>query len=318
MFEQSDESAQSMRERELELRVARLEAELATASGEGEPTDIAARFLAMAASTVDMAIEDARREADEIAAEVSANAEARRDEATRLASEAEARAEALARQADDHQSILDAARSEADTITEGARHEAETLIAAERARVGDEIQALSEVREALESERGALESYHEELQRRVQELAESMVAFMTTEPPLGAVGAIENLAVGELDASPEVEPAPVIPTPPPAAMPAPVAVSEPAPMATDDLDVPEAAAIPSSSLFARSDDSVDEEAPKPSLFGSHGARLIEQTSPSELAAALGEASDDNAFRSFIAGDQEADPSREWLLRPEQH
>ncbi len=314
MFEQSDESAQSMRERELELRVARLEAELATASGEGEPTDIAARFLAMAASTVDMAIEDARREADEIAAEVSANAEARRDEATRLASEAEARAEALARQADDHQSILDAARSEADTITEGARHEAETLIAAERARVGDEIQALSEVREALESERGALESYHEELQRRVQELAESMVAFMTTEPPLGAVGAIENLAVGELDASPEVEPAPVIPTPPPA----PAFASAPAPPPAPAPVGTEAEAIPSSSLFARSDDSVDEEAPKPSLFGSHGARLIEQTSPSELAAALGEASDDNAFRSFIAGDQEADPSREWLLRPEQH
>ena len=85
----------NMRERELELEIARLNAEIETLRGEAEPTDSAARFLAMAASTVDQAMADARREADEFAAEISAEAEARRDEATRIAEEAEVRAQTL-------------------------------------------------------------------------------------------------------------------------------------------------------------------------------------------------------------------------------
>ena len=96
-----------MRARELEIEVARLNAELETLRGEGEPTDIAARFLTMAASTVDQAMEQARTEADELAAEVSAAAEARRDEATRIADEAEARTESLRAEAANHEELVE-------------------------------------------------------------------------------------------------------------------------------------------------------------------------------------------------------------------
>ena len=70
-------------------------------------------------------------------------------------------------------------------------------------------------------------------------------------------------------------------------------------------------------LFGRATD--DEQEESSGLFGSHGARLIEQTSPQDLAAALAdEDAEDERFRSFIDGDDDADPSRDWLLRPEQH
>ena len=101
MNEPTGDNDAIMRARELEIEVARLNAELETLRGEGEPTDIAARFLSMAASTVDQALTDARREADELAIEVSAAAEARRDEATRIAEEAEARTDALKSEAAD-------------------------------------------------------------------------------------------------------------------------------------------------------------------------------------------------------------------------
>ncbi|MEO0494245.1 MAG: hypothetical protein AAF081_12600 [Actinomycetota bacterium] len=198
MNEPTGDNEAIMRARELEIEVARLNAELETVRGEGEPTDIAARFLGMAATTVDQAMTDARREADELAAEVSAAAEARRDEATRIAEEAEARTDALRSEAADHESVVEQARSDAADITAAAEAEAEALIAAERTRVADEIERLSSVRTALEDERGALEAYHDELKRRVQELAESMVSFMTTEPPIAAAAAIEDLTAPEL------------------------------------------------------------------------------------------------------------------------
>ena len=64
----------------------------------------------------------------------------------------------------------------------------------------------------------------------------------------------------------------------------------------------------------------EPETAKPAggLFGTHGARLIEQTSAEDLAAALAEESEeDERFRSFIDGDDDGDKSRDWLLRPEQ-
>ena len=70
-------------------------------------------------------------------------------------------------------------------------------------------------------------------------------------------------------------------------------------------------------LFGRATD--DEQVESAGLFGAHGARLIEQTSPEDLAAALAdEDAEDERFRSFIDGDDGADKSRDWLLRNEQH
>ena len=152
-------NAGSMRERELEVEIARLKAELEVLGGGAEPTEIAARFLAMAANTVDQAIAAAREEADDIVSGVAAEAEARRAEAERMKAEAA-----------DHLHV-------------------------ERARVADEVERLAEVRSALENERTVLERYHEELKRRVQQLAESMVSFMTTEPPLAAIDELAALAL---------------------------------------------------------------------------------------------------------------------------
>ncbi|MEZ5165991.1 MAG: hypothetical protein R2695_05685 [Acidimicrobiales bacterium] len=73
-------TASTARERELEIEVARLKAEVDALKGE-DPVAATSRFLAMAADTVDRVVADARREADEIVEEISAQAEARRDEA---------------------------------------------------------------------------------------------------------------------------------------------------------------------------------------------------------------------------------------------
>lgn len=397
------DTAASMRERELELEVARLNAELESMRGEGEPTDIAARFLAMAASTVDLAMEEARREADELATEISAEAEARRDEATRLAEEAAVRAETLREQADQSETVVRQAEQSAEEIRAAAEREAEELVTTERVRLADELEVLSEVRTALEEERNALESYHEELQRRVQELAESMVAFMTTEPPLGAVPALDDLAAPELgvpeavdadeaaaepaemadqddedavenedtdlveptvaedgsdDSTEDDEPAEIAfvdyviepadeatdeatdevtdeltdelaPEPPEVPQPAPAPPSfhdmmaaPPAdefggvPVVDDPADAEPAPKRSRGGLFGRATD--DEQEESAGLFGAHGARLIEQTSPEDLAAALAdEDAEDERFRSFIDGDDADDKSRDWLLRPEQ-
>ena len=187
----------SMRERELEVEIARLNAEIAVLKGDSEPAEVAARFLTMAASTVDQAMADARREAEELVVEVASAAEARRDEATRVAEQVEAETEALRVEANNQQAAAEAARHEAQRVTDAATDH----INKERARVAEEVERLADVRTALESERSALETYHEELKRRVQELAESMVSFMTTEPPLAAVTAIDELA------KPAIEPA---------------------------------------------------------------------------------------------------------------
>jgi diguanylate cyclase (GGDEF)-like protein/PAS domain S-box-containing protein len=173
------------RERELEIEVARLTAELETLQGE-DATAATSRFLAMAAATVDQAVEDARREADEIVEEVSA--------------QAEAMAEQLLADTDRAQETIDEANAEAEEIKAAAASDAENLVQIEREKVAGEIEALAEVRGALEDERDSLETYHEELRRRVQELAESMVSFMTTEPPLGASAAIDNLVAPQLEA----------------------------------------------------------------------------------------------------------------------
>lgn len=347
-FNEHPPPVQSMRERELEVEVAHLQAELEAARG-GDAVEATSRFLTMAANTVDMAMEDARREADDLAAEVSADAEARRDEATRLAAEAEARAAALRNEAENHEAVLAAAAEAALRIKADAEAEASNLVAVERTKVAGEIEALTAVRGALEDERGALETYHEELRRRVQELAESMVSFMTTEPPIAAASLDGFVAppLASPPAAPEADPLADTMT---------VWVAEPDPSTIDQVTnveplgnadsvdfervvefeaktefepEPEFHGVPvveepradatSAGLFGRAtEEEIEPRRRGGSLFGTHGARLIEQTSPEALADALDDDGvEDERFRSFIAGDDETDASRDWLLRPEQ-
>ena len=123
-----------MRERELEVEIARLNAELAVFKGDREPTEIAARFLSMAASTVDQAMADVRRKAEKLEVEVASAAEARRDEATRVAEQVKAETEALRIEANNQQAAAQAARYEAQRITDAATDH----INKERARVAEE------------------------------------------------------------------------------------------------------------------------------------------------------------------------------------
>ncbi|MEZ5247012.1 MAG: hypothetical protein R2707_18120 [Acidimicrobiales bacterium] len=367
-------SAPTAREQELELEVARLKAELETLRGD-DPTAVTSRFLTMAAETVDRAVADARREADEIVEEISAEAEARRDEATRVAAEAEAMAEQLLADADRAQEAVEEATEKAAAITAEAEREAEAIVAAEREKIALEVEAVAEIRLALDEERAALDGYHESLRRRVEELANSMVSFMHTELPAGDLKVLGE-GEGEGDGEGEHEHSGFDADDDPLDTPAPVA-EEPVAAVTDPwlemlegaipeedriVDVPETAVDevpvgplsvfggvpvietvsdetvseekrPSGGLFSRirsrettvvgfddlaADDETDEETDDVGLFGSLGPRLIEQTRPDTLAEALEtEDIDDQAFRQFLDGDDAPDPSRDWLLRPEQ-
>jgi hypothetical protein len=341
-------AVRSMRERELEVQVAHLQAELEAANG-GDDVAATSRFLAMAANTVDLAMEDARRDADDLAAEVSADAETRRDEATRLAVAAEARTDTLRTAAKDHEAAVIVAKEEAVRVKTEAEVVAKNLVSVERMKVADEIEALAEVRGALEEERGALESYHDELRRRVQELAESMVSFMTTEAPLSEAVMIDDFRPAPLGAPVDVSEPDAVPDS------MTVWVAEPRPdrdehawdmdpITVDPIDfeqvvefdiepdpvgpdaefdgIPVVEEVPvvnkTTGLFgAATEDEIEPRRKGESLFGSHGARLIEQASPAQLAAALeDDEKEDERFELFITGDVEIDSSREWLLRPE--
>jgi len=190
-------SSPTQREQELELEVARLQAELDTLRGE-DAAVVTARLLSMAADTADRTVAEARREADEIVDEISAEAEARRDEATRVAAEAEAMAEQMLAEADKAQETVDRANEAATAITAAAEEEAAQIVAAEREMLVAEAEAFAEVRSALDQEREALRSYHDSLRERVQELASSMVTFMDTELPSPTAGALEGVTIPEI------------------------------------------------------------------------------------------------------------------------
>ena len=365
-------SASTAREQELEIELARLQAELDTLRGD-DPTAVTSRFLKMAAETVDKAVADARREADEIVEEISSEAEARRDEATRVASEAEAMAEQLLAEADRAQEAVAEANDKAAEIKADAEAAAAVIVAVEHEKIAVEIETVAEIRGALNDERVALESYHRTLRSRIQELAVSMVSFMQTELPPVDKDALEEGALE--DTSPEgstaaqpaddetessAESGDLLDAPPPA-----VDVQAAAddmwvqmldaaiPEADRIVDMPDTAidevpAVPpatfggvpviendekppSGGLFSRirsksaepvgfddlADDE-DEDGDDVGLFGTFGQRLIESTPPDTLAEAIGtEESDDHAFREFLDGDDAPDPSRDWLLRPEQ-
>lgn len=379
-------SASSDREQELELEIARLKAEIETLRGD-DPTEVTSRFLTMAAETVDRAVADARREADEILVEISSEAEARRDEATRVAAEAEAMAEQLLADADRAQEAVEEANEKAAAIKAEAEAEAEALIAEERAKIASEIDAVVEIRNALDEERAALERYHESLQHRVKELAASMVTFMHDELPMGGSGELVAVPLdidgpaAEVfaDAAPDddttevdttqVDTAEVETAEVETAATAEEFGDAPADEVADPwtevlgaaipehdriVDVPDSAIdeIPagpfsgfvplvedddarpaSGGLFSRMrstpenepsderadhDDAGEDGGDAPGLFGMLGSRLVQSTPPATLAEALDtDDIEDQAFRQFLDGDDAPDPSRDWLLRPEQ-
>jgi len=233
----------SERERELELEVARMNAEIADLRGDGS-VEATSRFLAMAASTIDVAMDEARQESDK------AKAKAAEITSTALAEVVEIKAKAEA--------------------------EAMALVDNERRQVADEIDALQEVRAALESERHELEDYHSELRRRVQELAESMVSFMSTEPPIASVSVVEELATPELHE-----------TNPPA----------------EFSGIPVVEVEQGSSMFSRAgswlEAANDDPSPADMMAANSVADMVE----------------DQKFEAFIGGD-ENDKSRDWLLQHE--
>ncbi len=170
-------ASHTARERWLEVEVARLKAEVADLRG-AESVEATSRFLAMAADTVDEVMSEAKRKVDETRAEAS--------------------------------ELTAAALAEAVEMREQAEAEAVTLVAAERCRVADEVEALQSVREALESERHDLETYHGELRLRVKDLAESMVSFMTTEEALDPLAELDNVLVPAPDPVAEFAGVPVL------------------------------------------------------------------------------------------------------------
>jgi len=239
----------SERERQLELDVARLEAQVADLRGSGA-VESASRLLAMAASTIDVAMAEAKQESSK------------------------ARAEAA--------ELTSAALAEVVEIKARAESEAMALVDTERRRVADEIDALQEVRTALESERHDLENYHSELRRRVQELAESMVAFMSTEPPIAALSVIDGLNTPEIDETTEAAP-------------------------SEFSGVPVVEVDQGPSMFRQAGKWLDAplaEAPAEQLSTPH--------SVDDLVEDMAE---ERRFEAFIDGD-ENDKSRSWLLHQE--
>jgi len=227
----------------LDLEVARLQAEIADLRGKGS-VEATSRFLAMAASTIDVAMVEAREESEK------------------------ARADAA--------ELTSAALAEVVEMKSRAESEAIALVDDERLRVADEIDALREVRVALESERHELEDYHAELRRRVKELAESMVSFMSTEPPMAAMTVIDKLTVSE---------------PPQVAPPA------------DFSGVPVVEVDPGPSMFSRVGnwlESPRSDEPVEAISAPHNfEEMVEE----------------RKFEAFIDGD-ENDKSRAWLLQHE--
>ena len=71
------------------------------------------------------------------------------------------------------------AKAEAEQTLAIANDDAKMAMVSERQRFTREVDALTDVREALVKERHALEQYHLQVQARVRELAQAMVSFMT-------------------------------------------------------------------------------------------------------------------------------------------
>jgi hypothetical protein len=89
--------------------------------------------------------------------------------------------------------------------------------------------------------------------------------------------------------------------------------------ADDDVDTATETVETVSEDTESADDTAESAPPRRmGLFGMLGSRLVEQTNPDDLADALeDDDTDDEAFRQFLDGDDAPDPSRDWLLRPEQ-
>jgi len=231
------------REMALDLEVARLKAEISDLRGDGS-VEATSRFLALAASTIDVAMEEARQESDKARAQAS--------------------------------EITSSALADVVAIKARAKCDALAIVDDERRQVADEIEALQQVRRALESERHELEDYHAELRRRVQVLAESMVSFMSTEPPVAAMTVIEEMS--------PPEPREVMPP-------------------TEFSGVPVMEVEQGPSMFSRVGNWLEIPRDQPPTEDMASARNVD------------EMVEEQKFEAFIDGDED-DKSRDWLLQHE--
>ena len=209
---------------ELEIEVARLVAELDEARGK------------LAASTIEQAVSEVTHEAEEAAARVRADIEqsqleAREAVATAHTETGAARAAAAQVTIGARQELEKArtsamtlaeeaaagaeetkrrAKAEAEQILAVARTEATMAMTSERQRFTREVGALTGVREALIKERHALEQYHLQLQARVRELAQAIVAFMANTSEHESPDALAKLTMPEIEAPPEAVTVPLV------------------------------------------------------------------------------------------------------------
>ena len=212
-------AAEKLRVHQLEVEVARLQAELDTLQG-ADPSATSSRLLAMAASTVDAAMVDLEQQAAvsmERAHQAEATAEAAIHE-TDAAKAAAAQVTIAARQELEEaraeaRKLAAEARAQAEEVAAAAAYHAERLrreaqgpvgdsLAGERERLNREIEALTGVREALMQERLALEKYHDKLRDQVEDLAQAMVSFMGVDASPESVAKIQGMPVPEIPAPP--------------------------------------------------------------------------------------------------------------------
>jgi hypothetical protein len=217
---------------ELEIEVARLNAELEEARG-GDAAAGASRFLTMAASTVDQVIADANeevasavsraeaeirqwqadaeREAEDVITAARAEEEAAREAAEQMNDEARSEMEqtqaTVKAMADEATAAAEETRrlaeSRADDIVAAAREEASMAMADERRRLAQDADALADVRESLIEERHALDEYQNHIQDCVRDLAQAMVTFMTKSAGGEALDALAELAIPEIEPPPD-------------------------------------------------------------------------------------------------------------------
>ncbi|RMH74455.1 MAG: hypothetical protein D6683_12700 [Actinomyces sp.] len=295
-------AADVVRLRELEIEVARLRTELDAAQG-ADPTAGSTTLLTLVAAAVDQARADMQARLTEAEAALTAELERARAEAEREAAEIAERARAEAER--EAAEIAERARAEAEReaaeIAERARAEAEQrrneIVAAERDRLAHEMEALAAIRESLQSERRSLEAYHAELRRRVEELAQAMVGFMSVETGAGLAELIDAPAgeIAPLDEHPIL-----------------------------DGSIPEETATDAAASGEHGQDGEDVPAtPVAGIDEGVPGDFFAPASPDErLGAPLAgpatdpldaAADDDGAFDAFIAADLGDDGSRDWLL-----
>jgi cell division septum initiation protein DivIVA len=209
-----------------------------------------------------------------------------------------------------------------------AQAEARNIVAAERAKVAEEVEMLSEIRDMVIGERDALVSFHTTLHTRLTDMMSTIVAFNAEAGGIDALLEIgrtipkessvqvaleavvdEPELVEEPESEPEVDLTPLFPSLELLAAgldwPSAPQVDDSAPLFDDGQSRHE----DHSSLFD------DVATPAASASPQPPAPFSPPSPPESVAAVLDEAQrlNEEAFESFFANEVEPEPSRRWLL-----